>query len=181
MFNLNDMTCPECTKKRGDSPLVCGRCLDYLNWCRIMTEPYADKDGVLDPDITHQQNLAAARTLQYVHELDLQELFMWARRHEAIAAQCSVLYNQGVIKERIPDVAKLEKEQEWREALEKQKKDNLPPVQKKRLSDFEKAVAGLMAVGVSRKDAEESTKAQFEKTNRSVDVDKTWKDEKVGA
>lgn len=171
MFNLNDMMCQECTKRRGESALTCAACLDYLNWCRVMIEPWrSEKHPDLYADFDLQQKIAIEKvskdTSGYIDELDTQTLFIWYQRFVGLSAAASLLYNQKVIKERIPDVDRVERAKSFSEAIERQKMEQRPKVEKKQLDARGKAIAAMMAVGMSETDATESVDRKFKSVGK---------------
>ena len=135
------------THQKGDRPLECEKCLEYLNVCRLMIEPRTDS-------ITSNQTVAVNYSNKLIHEMTLQEIFMFQKRFEALAAQCSYVYSTRTITERVPDPKELErKKEDWAQAVKEQKDKQRPAKEKKILTDRDKAIEALIGVGVPREAA----------------------------
>jgi hypothetical protein len=147
--------------EQGYKPMECHECIRHLNFVLLMVKPLPDMG------IAKNQEAATGRTLKYVHEMTLQEIFIYQKMVEAIAAQCSLIYNQRLIKDKIPDPKELErKSEDWKRAEKEMKDRNRPAKEKKQLSDRDKAVAALVSVGVSQSDAESSVDERFKKMGK---------------
>ena len=81
---------------------------------------------------------------------------------EGMAAQCSLIYNQHLVKSKIADPKEVEKRQlEWKEAEREQRLRNAQPIVKKQLTARDKAIKSLMDIGLSRSDAESSVDSKL--------------------
>lgn len=163
---LDSMTCTNTvidTHDKGSQAIQCQDCIDHLNWIRLMVKP-------LD-NMTIQQNQQAAmgRTLKFVGDMTLQELFIYQKMLEGMAAQCSLIYNQRLVKDKIADPLELKRQQEdWKAAERKQRLANAPTPVKKQLTARDKAIVSLMNVGLSRADAEKSVDSKFEEQGKAT-------------
>lgn len=131
--------------------------LDYLNRFLQMMEPRTD----LDP-LTNQK-LAESAQASWIHEMKLEEIFLIQKRHEAMAAACSILTSkkQGIIDAKLSErklIAFREMDQAneriefEKERIRKREKDAIKLDPKARAR--EKAIEGLMKmIGMTREQA----------------------------
>lgn len=127
---------------RGDNPRECQTCIDYMNWCRLMVEPRTDS-------IASNQTVAVQWFEKMVPDMSLQEIFMYQKRFEALAARASLVYSDQLVKDKIPNPKEIErKAADWARAVEEQKDKNRPPKEKKILSDRDKAINAYVSVGI---------------------------------
>jgi hypothetical protein len=142
---------------KGTQCIQCQDCIDYLNNVRLMNTPLH-----VGPDIEVNQRASMARLTKHVHEMNLQELFIYMKMLEGMAAQCSLIYNQHLVKSKIANPKEMEKRQlEWKEAEREQRLKNAPPIVKKQLTARDKAIKSLMDIGLSRSDAESSVDSKL--------------------
>lgn len=157
---METMDCPASGQDKhdiGSRARECDKCLEYLNALRLFHRVHYEPDGSLDKELN--QRMAADRVHKFVHEMSLQEHFMYMKRFEAATAEVAFLYHQKIVKERIADPAGLERKssnQEFQKAVELQKLAQRPKKERVQLDSRDKAIRALMAVGVSEKDARES-------------------------
>lgn len=145
----------------GSEAIQCMECIDWLNRARLMLIPRVDNS------IDSNQTVAGNYAIKMVHEYDMEELFRAMKRHEAIAAAMSLIYNERLIAKRIADPKELERRaDDWKAAEKEMRNANRPKAEKKMLSDFDKAVAQLTAVGVSEPNAIEIVKERFAKQGK---------------
>jgi hypothetical protein len=146
---------------KGYKPMECQECIRHLNFVLLMVKPLPDMG------VAKNQEASIGRTLKYVNDMTLQEIFIYQKMVEAIAAQASLIYNQRLVRDKIVDPKELEKRSEdWQQAQKEMQVRNLPKVSKKHLTDYEKAVQALMHIGLSRIDAESSVKERFDAQNK---------------
>lgn len=163
MFDINTpMNCPSCKKSYGSEAFSCSACLDYLNELRLLFTPL---DSISAADNQKGVNASVRFT---VDKFDLHQHALWLSRVEMACAAGRLLYNNRIIKERIPDIDRVEKSEDWNRAVQEQQERNTPKPVKKALNARDKAVAGLMAIGVSRADAEASVDEQKAKMGQSI-------------
>lgn len=156
------MQCPETglpAHTKGDQPRECQICIDHINICRLMVEPRTDS-------VASNQTVAINYFMKLVPDMTLQEIFMFQKRFEALAAQASLIYSDQLRVERIPNPKELQekskkKQADWTQAVEEQKDKQRPPKEKKILSDRDKAIAAYVAVGVSEKESIEIVDKQM--------------------
>ena len=166
------MTCPSKEQKEHELGTLCRECdacLEYLNACRTLIEIRYDFEGKLDKELNVKGGIARANGFTYAHEYNLQEMFVFMKRLEAITAEFSYLYSQKVIKERVPDPDVLRRKkdpQEFQKALAEQKLANRPAKERKHLSERDKAIAALTGVGLSLEDATASVDAKFKEQGK---------------
>lgn len=158
------MQCPSEDKlltahTKGDQPRECQTCLDYLNICRLMVEPRTDSIASNQTTAMNWfEKLVPMQGGKLVSEMNLQEIFMYQKRFEALAAKSSIIYNEQLIKERIPNPKELErksaeKAEQWEQAVRDQKDAQRPAKEKKILSDRDKAIAAYKLVGIPQSEA----------------------------
>ncbi len=163
----SDESVPRGQHEKGEFPRACDQCLAYLNWVRLMVKPI---EG-----ITTQANQQAAigSTLKYVADMNVQEVFVYMKMMEAVAAQVFIIHEDRTRKERIPNPKELQQQNEdWQRAV-KEQKDRLKSTpelkkEKKILSDRDRAVEALVSVGVPRKAAEESVDEKMRQQGKVV-------------
>lgn len=129
-----------------------------------MVTPNTENNGrySLEELASVNQRVAMSQTLEYVHDMTLPEVFIYMKMLEGMAAQCSLIYNQRLVRDKIVDPKEIQKNREdWQRAVEEQNKRNAPPIVRKQLSARDKAVKSLMDIGLSRADAESSVDAKF--------------------
>lgn len=140
---------------KGDQPRDCQVCIDYLNYCRLMVEPKTDS-------IASNQTVAMNYFDKLVCDMSLQEIFMYQKRFEALAAKASLIYSEQLIKDKIPNPKELKairaddskrKTEEWNKAVEDQKDAQRPPKERKILTDRDKAIAAYVKVGIGENEA----------------------------
>lgn len=169
MFLMTQLQCREKTPEAhevGTLARSCDACLEYLNACRTLLQVRYDHEGHLATDI---QKGVMQHVGPYVHEYDLQQLYVFMKRMEMLTAETSYLYNQKLIKERVsdPDVIKRKKDPvEFKKAIDDQKMANRPEKERKQLSAREKAIAALVAVGLPLEMATASVDEQFKKQGK---------------
>ena len=150
--------------QKGEQALQCQDCIDYLNNVRLMNTPMH-----VGADIEVNKRAAMARVVKHVHEMNLQETFIYMKMLEGMAAQVSLIYNQHLVKSKIADPEELKRRHaEWAQAEKEQRLKNAPVVVKKQLTDWEKAVRDLMHVNVTRADAEAIVNERYAKQNKAT-------------
>jgi hypothetical protein len=155
----------------------CDMCLEYLNACRTLIgfsfvhDPEStpgEPRYILDKD--HNQKSGVARCGPFVHEMNLQEHFVFLKRLEAITAEVSFLYTQKIIKERVsdPDIIKRKKDPAaFKAAVEAQKMAQRPVKERRQLDAREKAIEGLMkATGLPESVATQMVDEQLKKQGK---------------
>lgn len=147
--------------QNGSKPHECLDCIDWLNWAALMILPRCDNS------VESNQQVAINYATKMISQMDLQEVFYAMKRHEAIAAQFSVIYNERTLKGRVADPKELERRaDDWKRAEKEMKDRNRPKAEKKMLSDYEKAIIQLTNVGVSEPDAISIVKERFAKQGK---------------
>lgn len=161
----------------GSLPKECDQCLNYLNSCKLLVETSkvfsSEKQTyILDKENNRSQaSQMCVRHMEFVekvHELSLEHLFMYAKRFEGIAAQCSIMYHTRIVKERIPDIRSAEKSAEFAAAVSEQRLAQRPKKEKKQLSERDKAIAALTGVGIPLAAAIASVDEKFKEQGKVI-------------
>ena len=156
----------------GDKPLECQDCLDYLNRCRTMLEPHKMHDGTWDKEITMAATSAATfRFFEHIHEITLQEMYIYVKMTEALAAQVHFMYDKKLIKEKVsdPDILKGVKDpEEFKRSVAKQRLEQRPKKERKHLDDREKAIKALTELGIPLASAVTSVDEKFKAQGKVV-------------
>lgn len=178
-MHLTDIPCKAVegieAHKRGSAAATCEKCLEYLNACRTLVEigyvwNAEVQDYILEKE--HNQKSGTFAANHFVHEMNLQEHFVFLKRLEAITAEVSYLYSQKIIKERVtdPDVVRRKSSPaEFKKAVAESRMANRPAKEKRQLSEREKAIEGLMkGTGLDEKMATLLVDEQFKKQGKVV-------------
>lgn len=161
-------SCPACTRNLGSNPLECSECLKYINWVRLIADPFPVQ---LDANTIQRETVGRVNKFQDIYQLDMDQLFLWGKKMEAIAAACSMLYQAKVIKERTPDIDRAEMTKAIEKSNRIQKLENLPKKEKKILSERDKAVAAIFNIYKKIMNEEiAQTKAEAEVDARMAEV-----------
>lgn len=136
---------------KGDQPRECQICIDYLNYCRLMVEPRTDS-------IASNQTVAMNYFDKLVPDMTLQEIFLYQKRFEALAAKASLIYSDQLVKDKIPNPKEIQerakrKDEDWKKAVEEQKNAQRPAKERKILSDRDKAIEAYVKVGIPKEAA----------------------------
>ena len=154
----------------GTRPRDCDTCLEYNNACRTLVQCMYDHEGNLDKDMNIKSGTFRAN--HFVHEMGLQEHFVFLKRLEGITAETSYLYSQKIIRERVndPEVLKRKKDpQEFKKALAEQKLAQRPEKERKHLDARGKAIEAMMRVAMmSEEQATAAVDEQFRKQGKVV-------------
>lgn len=171
MFLLTDpMKCPSCDALFGTATVTCVKCQAYNNACRLLLTP-AFTEGKVDIPREQQLGFEHASHFMRVSDFTLEQMFVYMKKIEAIAAGFSLAYNEQLVKKRIADPKKLAKDaEEFTEAVREQRVAQLPKKERKMLDDRQKAVAALVAIGLSEKQASEEVEKRMSKEGRLVKV-----------
>lgn len=153
--------CQTCNKPAGSNPRECDSCLEFLNASRM---------GLLGHTVQGAQahGVLWANKFQEVHKLSLTDLFIFQKQLETITAEILVIYHTEQVKKRIPDPKKIEqavlsRPESWESQDSKLKSEkiirdaiNSNRTKKERvvLSQRDKAIAGMVKIGMSREEAE---------------------------
>lgn len=79
---------------------------------------------------------------------------MYQKRFEALAAKASLVYNERLISEKIPDPKDIQrKNEDWKKAIEEQKDKQRPAKERKILTDRDKAIQAYVTVGIPEQEA----------------------------
>lgn len=157
MIDLNaPMNCPstppDSTKVHhlGTQTIECEDCAKWNNWCRLILTPTPLGNTPTKEKIEHNQRSAFewVSKSKHVADMSLDELFIWMKKVEAIAAGASLAYNNRLIKNRVARPDDAERAIEFKDAVKKQKDENRPKKERVLLSDREKAIKALIDIGM---------------------------------
>lgn len=153
----------------GARPRDCDTCLEYNNACRTLVQCMYDHEGNLDKDMNMKSG--AFRVNHFVHNMPLEEHFVFLKRLEMIVSETHYLYDQKRIKERIPNEGALKSKntQEFKKALAEQKLAQRPVKERKHLDDRGKAIEAMMRIAmVTEEEATDAVDKQFRKQGKVV-------------
>lgn len=167
MFLLTDpMKCPSCDALFGTATVTCVKCQAYNNACRLLLTP-AFAEGKVDIPREQQLGFEHAAHFMRVSDFTLEQMFVYMKKIEAIAAGFSLAYNEQLVKKRIADPKKLARDaEEFTEAVKTQRIEQLPKKERKMLDDRQKAINAIFDIYVTlmpEKEALEKATAEVEK------------------
>ena len=137
--------------KSAESVTIPKAYFDKLNAARLLLEPISE----LNPKTNEIDAQLKAR--QFIHDMSLEDKFLFLKRMESISSECSLLLSksrrdlENKFSER--DKEKFVEARRQREAQKELAPKTREKVEKKKLSKDEKAIEYLMHLGLSREDA----------------------------
>lgn len=144
--------------------------LDFLNAVRLTFIPDMERS------VETNMHRADIQGLKLITDMSLEEKYVFLRNVEAVAATVSI----AIKKDRKTIELELNKKerQKYESAMKASKQDalnaeearayaKLPKLEKKKLNQFEKAVASLTSLGLSQEAAEEAVKQQMNREKAS--------------
>lgn len=145
LTNTPSDLCEGCKKQKGTNAKECDKCLDYLNYARMMISFGKEQD------VSSIQAGAVVTLHHYldVAKMDISQIYKFQKRLEALHAEVAAIYTSLKIKARIPNAEKAEKAKDFKKATDQQKLDNAPKADKKRLDARDKAIKALTDIGLS--------------------------------
>lgn len=176
-------TCPSCQKVYGINAMECQTCLDYFNSIRLLVLPARSSNSSMNREEEQSLSGGAAERIARVHEMNLQELFIFTKKLEACAGTANLLYTQQKIAAAVPDPEKLERSaEEWKQALAEQKKANRSASEKRKdkqiesaedkaIRAFEKLVSSYTNIGIARAAALEMASQLYQSQGKTVPTD----------
>lgn len=171
MFLLTDpMKCPSCDALFGTATVTCEKCQAYNNACRLLVTP-AFVEGKVD--IVHEKQLGFEHAAHFmrVSDFTLEQMFVFMKKMEAVCAGFNLAYSQANVKKHTPDPKKLARDaEEFTEAVKAQRIEQLPKKERKMLDDRQKAVATLVAIGLTEENATLEVEKRMSKEGRLVKV-----------
>jgi CRISPR/Cas system CSM-associated protein Csm2 small subunit len=105
-----------------------------------------------------------------VKDMPIEARFRYMKLLETLTAEAAVAYHNAKITERTPDPKAAEKAEDFKKAVKAQKIANLPPKEKKLLSDADKAIAQLVKNGIPESTARRIVEAEMVKEGRGVQI-----------
>lgn len=172
MFSLTDpMNCPAQpietgTHVYGTRTTDCEQCRVYNNWSRIMLTPTT-------MDVQHEYNTSFENVPKFIEisKLSLDDIFIFMKKITAIAAGFTLAWDNANIKKRTPNPKALEAQsEEFEQAVKVQRIAQLPPKERKMLSDKEKAIKALMDIGIDKATATANVEERMAKAGRLIKV-----------
>jgi hypothetical protein len=168
VFNLTTMNCTfqESIEligphEVGTKPADCYGCTTYLNTARLIHKVRRNGDNSIDREA--HEKWVGDQAPKFVHEMPLDELFVYLKGFEAFTSYVSFLYSQRLIKERVADPSKLKDKtgKEFAKAVAEMKHAARPKKELKHLSDFDKTIQVLVSAGIPEAIAKSEVEKQF--------------------
>lgn len=160
------MYCPDCRTLYGANATQCAKCLDWNNTCRLIAAPIMLGASTAE---TLEYNVAKAleNVQKFAHEIDLETLFVFMKRIEAVAAGASLAYNQRTrVNSKLADPTGAEKAKDFSKALKEQTIANLPKKEKVLLDARGKAIKALTDLGIPSEIAEKQVDERMAQAGR---------------
>lgn len=167
------MRCSVCDLPAASNPVECQECCDESNRLRLLLLPTPLGDTKQSEKVGHDQRISFNAVVKTVDKMTLDELFVFMKKAEAVAAGAGLAYNQRLMKLRVSpeDVETRKKDQQsFAGAARQARVDNLPKKERRLLSDRDKAIEQLMKF-MDREAATASVDSQMSKQGRLVKVD----------